>query len=187
MLRINPVLLTAALVLLCSFAIAKDPKEKGKDKPLASDIERLQGSWIADLEPDLRGEITFDGGDLRYVHFRGERETLIWDGHFAINDHAKPKHMDWTPLRQQSRSVMTNLAIYELQGDLLLVIGNTEGERPTAFYSGGGTQRPKTVIFHRATATRNRKPASQRKPNREPVADVSSNDDSDDSAAAARL
>jgi uncharacterized protein (TIGR03067 family) len=128
-----------------------------RDKDAGSDVERLQGTWIPDLEPDLQGRLTLDGSRLRFVHVNGKRETLIWDGHFAINEKAEPKQMDWTPLRRSGREVPTSLAIYQLDGDNLLIIGNTEGPRPAAFYSGGGSQRPKTIIFRRAKSSRAKK------------------------------
>ncbi len=141
----------AALLLVGGIAAAKEPRGKKH----APDTKRLQGSWIADLEPGLQGRIEFEGSDLRYTHIRGDRKTPIWIGHFAVNEQSDPKQMDWTPLRKAGRGggqkpVMSNLAIYRLQGDLLLIIGDTQGARPTAFYSGGGDQRPKTIIFRRA-------------------------------------
>ncbi len=92
-----------------------------------------------------------DGSHLLYVHINKNQETVIWDGHFAVNEQANPKQMDWTPLRKHNRNPPANLAIYHLEGDILLVIGHTEAARPTAFYSGGGAHHPKTVIFRRVT------------------------------------
>ncbi|QDV69751.1 hypothetical protein Poly24_34680 [Rosistilla carotiformis] len=115
-----------------------------------SDTDRLQGTWLADLEPGLQGTLVFDGRGLHYVHVRGDRETVIWKGHFAIDEGVDPKQMDWTPMNPETSKVPPNRAIYRLEGDLLLVIGNSQGPRPTAFFSGGGPQRPKTIIFRRA-------------------------------------
>ena len=105
---------------------------------------------MADLEAGLQARLELKGSDLLYVHVRQQRETVIWEGNFTINEKSEPKQMDWTPLRRNNGNVPSSLAIYQLVGDLLLIVGNTEGPRPAAFYSGGGPQRPKTVIFQRA-------------------------------------
>ena len=126
-----------------SFAQGQDARQA------KSDIDRLQGTWLADLEPGKQGRLELKGSDLLYVLVQAERETVIWDGNFAINEKARPKQMDWTPLRLANRNIPSSLAIYQLEGDLLLIIGDTEGPRPAAFFSGGGNQRPKTVVFRR--------------------------------------
>jgi uncharacterized protein (TIGR03067 family) len=133
------------LLLVCCTAFGKGPRVK----KVATDVERLQGTWLADLEPCLQGRLVLDGSHLLYVHINNNQETVIWDGHFAVNEQANPKQMDWTPLRKHNRNPPANLAIYHLEGDILLVIGHTEAARPTAFYSGGGAHHPKTVIFRR--------------------------------------
>ena len=139
---LNPVI---ALLLVVS-----GTETFGKDKKNTQrDIERLQGTWLADLEPGLQARLELNGSELRYLHVKDQHETVIWDGHFAINEKVQPKEMDWTPLRRSDRKVPSSLAIYKLEGDLLLIVGSTEVPRPTAFYSGGGEQRPKTVIFRR--------------------------------------
>ncbi|TWU41725.1 hypothetical protein [Novipirellula artificiosorum] len=148
-------LLAGLILVLCEPAIGKDPSAKNKEtsaKKTTGDAKRLQGTWMADLEPGLQGRLVLDGSTLLYVHINDRRETVIWDGHFAVNEQTTPKQMDWTPLRRREKSPQASLAIYRLEGDLLLLIGSTESERPVAFYSGGGDTRPKTVIFHRAQA-----------------------------------
>jgi uncharacterized protein (TIGR03067 family) len=115
---------------------------------LSNDVQRLQGTWLADVEPGLQARLVFDGSRLRLVHIHKQGETLLWDGHFAVNEQADPKQMDWTPLRQGGNNPSANLAIYRLEGDLLLVIGSTKAPRPNAFYSGGAYP-SKTMIYRR--------------------------------------
>jgi uncharacterized protein (TIGR03067 family) len=143
------------LIVPATVTYGKDPNKA------AGDVERLQGTWLADLEPGLQARLELKGSDLLYVHVRDKRETVIWDGNFAVNEKARPKQMDWTPLRRGNRDIPSSLAIYQLQGDLLLIVGNTEGPRPTAFYCGGGPQRPKTVIFHRVQTDKKRRNTRQ--------------------------
>ncbi len=140
------ILVGLLMMLACCSAFGKGPR----DRKAASDIQRLQGTWIADLEPGLQGRLVLDKSRLQFSRISKQQETIHWEGQFAINEQASPKQMDWTPLRRNNRNLPANLAIYHLEGDFLLIIGNTEGPRPTAFYSGGGTQRPKTVIYRRA-------------------------------------
>jgi uncharacterized protein (TIGR03067 family) len=131
------------LLMPCLSTFGKKPRDE------MPDIEKLQGTWLADLEPGLQNRLVLDGSRLLLVNINKQRETVIWDGHFAINELANPKEMDWTPLRRNNRNPPANLAIYHLDGDLLLIVGNTQGARPTAFYSGGGAYRPKTIIYRR--------------------------------------
>jgi len=140
-------LASIVLVLLCWPTSAQEPRVI---EP-TSDTEKLQGTWLADLEPGLQGRLVLRKSNLVYAHIRNDRETVIWDGHFAVNEQAEPKQMDWTPLRRGNQNPMTNLAIYHLSCDVLLVIGSTDAPRPTAFYSGGGNDRPKTIIFRRSS------------------------------------
>ena len=133
------------LLLPCLPTFGKEPRD-GKS---TGDVEKLQGTWLADLEPGLQDRLVLDGSRLLLVNIRKGRETVIWDGNFAINELANPKQMDWTPLRRNNRNPPANLAIYHLDGDVLLIVGSTGGPRPTAFYSGGSAYRPKTVVFRR--------------------------------------
>jgi|GEM_PF-1830198 len=144
---VHSFLLSVILVLLCVPASGKEPRARKH----TGDTGRLQGTWLADLEPGLQGRLVLRKSRLLYVHTKDGRETVVWDGHFGVNDQAAPKQMDWTPLRRGRRNPPANLAIYDLQGDTLLVIGSTEGPRPTTFYSGGGSHSPKTVIFRRSS------------------------------------
>jgi len=59
----------------------------GKDSPKSvADIERLQGTWLVDLEPGLQARLELNGSKLLFVHVRSQHETVIWDGHFAVEE-----------------------------------------------------------------------------------------------------
>ncbi|WP_145346985.1 hypothetical protein [Rosistilla ulvae] len=148
----HTLLAVAQLLVVCSWGFAQG----AQTTPKGADSDRLQGLWIADLAPGLQGRIEFEGDQLRFAHIhQDDHKRVIWDGYFALNEQADPQQMDWLPRKGSQpksggKSVPVNRAIYQLQGELLLIIGSTQGGRPTAFYSGGGEQRPKTIIFRRA-------------------------------------
>ncbi len=136
--KVSFFLLVLVAAATCSIGVAQERT--------SGDSQLLQGTWLADLEPGLKARLDLNGKDLLYVHLQGQRETVVWKGYFSVDEKPQPKQMDWTPLTPGR--VPPSLGIYRLDGDLLLVV-SSKGTRPAAFYSGGGSYRPKTVIFRR--------------------------------------
>lgn len=122
------------------------------DDPLVSDLAKLEGTWLADIDHDTTAELVLGGGKMTYVWIHqietGSKRQLIWIGTYVIDPTTSPKQMTWLAKNPGKPNAPMNNAIYRIVDDLLLIIGNNRGKRPTKFYSGGKGH-PTTVIFRR--------------------------------------
>ena len=141
-----------AMVVVSVTQFGRTPPESSDDElagvPTASsDLERLQGVWLADHEDGLQTHLELNGNDLYCFRLMNGTRTPVWIGSFTIDETKQPKQMDWHPLT--TGNFAPNLAIYRLEGDLLSIVGNPGGPRPTTFHAGDGFRQSKTIVFHR--------------------------------------
>ena len=78
----------------------------------------------------------------------GEKHLPKWVGKLSISKDEPKQHMDWVELRAGNTKLPDNKCLFQLCGDVLLVIGGGPNQRPTRFYSGSGGD-PKTLVFLR--------------------------------------
>ncbi|NND98574.1 MAG: TIGR03067 domain-containing protein [Pirellulaceae bacterium] len=125
------------------------------EEDLASHQHEIQGTWVAHIDGDTTGEMVLDNGTLTYTWIHGgDKKQLIWAGSYTLDPTTSPKQMTWLAKNPDKPNAPRNNAIYQLHGDLLLVIGRNRGQRPMHFYCGPRSE-PSTVIFHRRNETAN--------------------------------
>jgi uncharacterized protein (TIGR03067 family) len=129
------------LVLAVGLLVGADDAKK--DEAVKKDMKLLEGKWtltssVIDGEKkegdDAKGEVTFTDGKFEAMAGDG----TVHKGSFTIDPTKSPKAIDSVPSDGENAG-KTHYGIYEIKDDTLKIcIVFEQGERPTAFESGGG-------------------------------------------------
>ena len=131
------------LALACqAFALAEDTK------PFTE--YTLEGSWRADVSISQTIILSIQVTRIEMSAVAGEKHLPKWVGKLNISKDEPKQHMDWVELRAGNTKLPDNKCLFQLCGDVLLVIGGGPNQRPTRFLSGPGGD-PKTLVFLRIT------------------------------------
>lgn len=126
-----------------AFALAEDRK--------TTTASTLDGTWRADVSQSQSINLSIKDSRIEMTAFAGEKQLPRWVGKLSISQDEPDQHMDWVELRSGNTKLPDNKCLFQLHGDVLLVIGGGPNQRPTRFFSGAGDD-PKTLIFIRVTA-----------------------------------
>jgi uncharacterized protein (TIGR03067 family) len=125
----------ALLLVAAGTLLAPDtPTDEAK-----KELERLQGTWVATVTANGQKISLICTGD-KYVQKVGD--MTVEEGTHKLDPTKKPKTMDITVKEGEYKGKL-QLAIYELDGDVLRLCANEAGDknRPTEFSTtkeGGG-------------------------------------------------
>ena len=130
------------LALLSMVLIAADEPKA----PVASDSEKLQGTWQM-LEEYHGDRDTSDEGKHCQITFEGKKftvkkdDTVILEGTFEIDATKSPPQMDITVTKdaEEDRNGQKALGIYKLEGDKLkwCICEPSRNQRPTELETKG--------------------------------------------------
>lgn len=134
-----------SIVLILSFCAIS----LADDKMLTAD-EALDGTWRADVSNSQTIIVSIKNSRIEMSAVSEEKRLPIWVGKLNISKDEPNHHMDWVELRVGNTKLPDNKCLYQLRGDVLLVIGGGPNQRPTRFLSGPGSD-PKTLVFLRMT------------------------------------
>ena len=129
------------LVLAChGFALADDQKSITENT--------LDGTWRADVSNSQTIILSIKDSRIEMSAVAGEKQLPRWVGKLNVSEDEPNQHMDWVELRSGNTKLPNNKCLFQLRGDVLLVIGGGPNQRPTRFFSGPGGD-PKTLVFLR--------------------------------------
>lgn len=123
----------------------------GADVPNAEPNRSLDGTWRADAAETLALELSIKDHRIEMAVLNAGNRLPGWVGRVEFSKDEPTRQMDWVELRAGETMLPDNKCLFELQGNLLLVIGGGPNQRPTRFFSGPGGE-PKTLVFRRVEA-----------------------------------
>ena len=143
---LTPVFRFTSIVLVLAFpafALADDRQPTTTENT-------LDGTWRADVSDSQLIILSIKGSRIEMSAVAGEKQLPRWIGKLNISKDEPNQYMDWVELRSGDTKLPDNKCLFQLRGDVLLVIGGGPNQRPTRFFSGPGGD-PKTLVFLRIT------------------------------------